>query len=156
MADTILTREGYEKIEAELEYLRNVKRAEVSERLHAAMEGGANDLLENGELEAARNEQAFVEGKIDDLAYLLSNAQVVDGPAASGVAGVGSSVVIYFEEDEEEERYMIVGSPEVDLAANKISNESPIGKAVIGHKAGDTVEVLSPAGPFRIKILEEK
>ena len=155
MADTILTREGYEKIEAELDYLRNVKRVEVSERLHAAIEGGGDDLLENAELEAAKNEQAFVEGRIDDLSYLLSNAKVVDEPVRSGEVGVGTTVVIQ-EEGEEAETYMIVGAPEVDLMANKISNESPIGMAVMGHHAGETVEVQAPGGSYKIRIVEVK
>ena len=89
MADTVLTREGYNKIEAELDYLRNVRRVEVSNRLHAAIEGGGDDLLENAELEAAKNEQAFVLGRIDDLSYLLSNAKVIDEPVNSGEVGVG-------------------------------------------------------------------
>ena len=156
MADTILTREGYEKIEAELEYLRNVKRVEVSERLHAAIEGGGDDLLENAELEAAKNEQAFVEGRIDDLSYLLSNAKVVDGPVRSGEVGVGTTVVIHEEGEDEPETYMIVGAPEVDLMANKISNESPIGMAVMGHHAGETVEVQAPGGSYKIRIVEVK
>ena len=156
MADTILTREGYEKIEAELEYLRNVKRVEVSERLHSAIEGGGDDLLENAELEAAKNEQSFVEGRIDDLAYLLSNAKVVDEPVRSGEVSVGTTVVILEEGEDDPETYMIVGAPEVDLLANKISNESPIGKAVMGHRAGETVEVEAPAGSYKVKILEVK
>ena len=156
MADTILTREGYEKIEAELEYLRNVKRVEVSERLHSAIEGGGDDLLENAELEAAKNEQSFVEGRIDDLAYLLSNAKVVDEPVRSGEVSVGTTVVILEEGEDGPETYMIVGAPEVDLLANKISNESPIGKAVMGHRAGETVEVEAPAGSYKVKILEVK
>ena len=155
MADTILTREGYEKIEAELDYLRNVKRVEVSERLHAAIEGGGDDLLENAELEAAKNEQAFVEGRIDDLSYLLSNAKVIDEPVRSGEVGVGTTVVIQ-EEGEDAETYMIVGAPEVDLMANKISNESPIGMAVMGHHAGETVEVRAPAGSYKVTIIEVK
>ena len=155
MADTILTREGYEKIEAELDYLRNVKRVEVSERLHAAIEGGGDDLLENAELEAAKNEQAFVEGRIDDLSYLLSNAKVIDEPVRSGEVGVGTTVIIQ-EEGEEAETYMIVGAPEVDLMANKISNESPIGMAVMGHHAGETVEVRAPAGSYKVTIIEVK
>ena len=156
MADTILTREGYEKIEAELDYLRNVKRVEVSERLHAAIEGGGDDLLENAELEAAKNEQAFVEGRIDDLSYLLSNAKVVDEPVRSGEVGVGTTVVIHEEGEDEQETYMIVGAPEVDLMANKISNESPIGMAVMGHHAGETVEVQAPGGSYKIRIVEVK
>jgi len=156
MADTVLTREGYEKIEAELEYLRNVRRVEVSNRLHAAIEGGGDDLLENAELEAAKNEQAFVLGRIDDLAYLLSNAKVIDEPVKSGEVGVGSTVVILEDDEDDPETYTIVGAPEVDLMANKISNESPIGKAVMGHHAGETVEVAAPAGSYRVKILEIK
>ena len=155
MADTVLTREGYNKIEEELEYLRNVKRVEVSNRLHAAIEGGGDDLLENAELEAAKNEQAFVEGRIDDLSYLLSNAKVIDEPVRSGEVGVGTTVVIQ-EEGEEAETYMIVGAPEVDLMANKISNESPIGMAVMGHHAGETVEVRAPAGSYKVTIIEVK
>ena len=154
MADTILTREGYEKIEKELDYLRNVRRVEVSERLHSAIEGGGDDLLENAELEAAKNEQAFVEGRIDDLSYLLSNAKVVDEPVRSGEVGVGTTVVILEDGEDEPESYMIVGTPEVDLMSNKISNESPIGKAVMGCHAGDEVEVTAPAGSYKIKILE--
>lgn len=156
MADTILTREGYEKIEAELDYLRNVKRVEVSERLHAAIEGGGDDLLENAELEAAKNEQSFVEGRIDDLSYLLSNAKVVDEPVHSGEVGVGTTVVLHEEGEDEPETYMIVGAPEVDLMANKISNESPIGMAVMGHHAGETVEVQAPGGSYKVTILEVK
>lgn len=156
MADTILTREGYEKIEAELDYLRNVKRVEVSERLHAAIEGGGDDLLENAELEAAKNEQSFVEGRIDDLSYLLSNAKVVDEPVHSGEVGVGTTVVLHEEGEDEPETYMIVGAPEVDLMANKISNESPIGMAVMGHHAGETVEVQAPGGSYKVTIIEVK
>ncbi len=156
MADTILTREGYKKIEAELEYLRNVKRVEVSNRLHSAIYDGGDDLLENAELEAAKNEQSFVEGRIDDLAYLLSTAKVVDEPIRSGEVGVGTTVVIQEEGEDDQETYMIVGAPEVDLMANKISNESPIGKAVMGHHAGETVEVQAPAGSYKITIIEVK
>ena len=153
MADTILTREGYNKIEAELDYLRNVKRVEVSERLHSAIEGGGDDLLENAELEAARNEQAFVEGRIDDLAYLLSNAKVVDEPVRSGEVGVGSTVIIHEDGEDEPETYMIVGAPEVNLMENKISNESPLGQALVGARVGDTVQVMAPAGTFAYRIL---
>ena len=156
MADTILTREGYNKIEAELEYLRNVKRVEVSNRLHSAIEGGGDDLLENAELEAAKNEQAFVLGRIDDLAYLLSNAKVVDEPVKSGEVGVGTTIGVLEDGEDEPETYMIVGAPEVDLMENKISNESPIGKAVMGLRAGETVEVTAPAGAYKLKILEVK
>ena len=154
MADTILTREGYNKIEAELDYLRNVRRVEVSNRLHSAIEGGGDDLLENAELEAAKNEQAFVEGRIDDLSYLLSTAKVVDEVADSGEVQVGSTIKVLEDGEDDPEVYMIVGAPEVDLMANKISNESPIGKAVMGCHAGDEVEVTAPAGSYKIKILE--
>ena len=156
MADTILTREGYNKIEAELDYLRNVKRVEVSERLHSAIEGGGDDLLENAELEAAKNEQAFVEGRIDDLSFLLSTAKVVDEHVPTGEVQVGSTITVLEDGEDEPEVYMIVGAPEVDLMANKISNEYPIGKAVMGRRAGDEVEVTAPAGSYKLKIIEVK
>lgn len=156
MTDTVLTREGYEKLSAELDQLREVKRHEVSERLRSAIEGGGDDLLENAELEAAKNEQSFVEGRISELEYLIATAKVVDEqPKAAGVQ-VGSVIVIQEEGETEKETYTIVGGPEADLRENKISNESPIGRAVIGHKKGDIVEVAAPAGAYKIKIVSVK
>ncbi len=153
MNEKMLTREGFNKIEAKLDYLKNVKRKEVADRLHAALEGGGDDLLENAELEAARNEQAFVEGQIDDLSDLLSNAKVVDEPAKAGEVQVGCTVTIQ-EEGEDPETYMIVGAAEADPAENKISHESPIGKAVMGHRKGQKVTVDAPAGAYKVKIVK--
>ena len=156
MTDTILTREGYDKLVSELEYLREVKRVEVADRLRAAIEGGGDDLLENAELEAARNEQSFVEGRIDDIAFLIANAKIMDSSLVHGTVQVGAVIEIQEEGEEDTETYSIVGAPEADASQNRISNESPIGKAVLGHKAGDTVEVSAPAGSYRIKILKVK
>lgn len=153
MANTILTREGYEKLVSELDFLRNVKRAEVSERLRSAIEGGGDDLLENAEYEAAKNEQSFTEGRIKELEYLVAVARVVDSSESSGVIEVGSKIEISEEGSDIVESYIIVGAPEANPEENKISNESPIGKAVIGHKKGDVVQVLAPIGSYNIKII---
>ena len=156
MADkkVMLTEDGYNKLVEKLKYLKEVRRIEVADRLKAAIALG--DLSEHSEYDDAKNEQAFVLGRIDDLAYLLSNAKVIDEPVKSGEVGVGTTVVVLEDGEDDPETYMIVGAPEVDLMANKISNESPIGKAVIGHRAGDTVEVTAPAGSYTLKILEVK
>ncbi|NMA12667.1 MAG: transcription elongation factor GreA [Chloroflexi bacterium] len=154
MTNTILTREGYEKLVSELEYLRNNRRAEVSERLRSAIDGGGDDLLENAEYEAAKNEQSFIEGRINDLEYLVAVAKIVDTPEHLGVAEVGSKIQIQEEGVDEVETYYIVGGPEADPSANKISNESPIGKAVIGHSKGDIVQVSAPIGSYNVKIID--
>ncbi len=156
MTNTILTREGYDKLVAELEYLRGTKRAEVSERLRSAIDGGGDDLLENAEYEAAKNEQSFTEGRINDLEYLVATARIVDNPEKVGVVDVGSKIKIQEEGLDEIESYSIVGAPEADPKENKISNESPIGKAVIGHRKGDVVQVTAPMGSYSIKIIEIK
>ncbi|WP_062278615.1 transcription elongation factor GreA [Flexilinea flocculi] len=153
MANTILTREGYEKLVAELDFLRNVKRAEVSERLRSAIEGGGDDLLENAEYEAAKNEQSFTEGRIKELEYLVAVARVVDSSESSEIIEVGSKIEISEEGSDIVESYIIVGAPEANPEENKISNESPIGKAVIGHKKGDIVQVSAPIGSYNIKII---
>ena len=154
MANTILTREGYEKLVSELDFLRNVKRSEVSERLRSAIEGGGDDLLENAEYEAAKNEQSFTEGRIKELEYLVAVARVVESTDNSGIIEVGSKIKISEEGDSTIEAYTIVGAPEADPDENKISNESPIGKAVVGHRKGDTVQVSAPIGSYNIKIID--
>jgi len=153
MANTILTREGYEKLVSELDFLRNVKRAEVSERLRSAIEGGGDDLLENAEYEAAKNEQSFTEGRIKELEYLVAVARIVDSSEKSEVIEVGSKIEITEEGSDITETYFIVGAPEANPEENKISNESPIGKAVIGHKKGDIVQVSAPIGSYNLKIV---
>lgn len=146
-----LTAEGYKKLEEELEYLRTVKREEVARRLHEALaEGG--ELIENAEYEAAKNEQAFVEGRIQELEYLLSNARVVENPPTDHV-DVGSKVTVAYE-DGSEETYTLVGAAEASPREGLISNESPLGQALIGRQAGDEVEVAAPSGTFRVKIVK--
>jgi transcription elongation factor GreA len=160
MHTNFLTREGYQKLQEELDYLRSNKRQEVASRLHEAMEGG--ELIENAEYEAAKNEQAFVEGRIQELELLLATAHVIEdekekAKAAGkvGVVVVGSIVTIQ-EGRHEAETYTIVGAAEASPRDGKISNESPIGKAVINHRAGEDVVVDAPGGSYKVKILKVK
>ena len=151
MSATYLTPEGYKKLEEELNYLRTVKRQEVAQRLHEALaEGG--ELIENAEYEAAKNEQAFVEGRIQELEYVLANARVVERLPSDEV-NIGSQVTVAYD-DGSEETYTVVGAAEASPREGLISNESPLGKALMGRKAGDTVEVQAPDGTFRVKILK--
>jgi transcription elongation factor GreA len=148
MPTTFLTREGYRKLQDELDYLRTYKRQEIADRLHDAMDGG--ELIENAEYEAAKNEQAFVEGRIKELEILLATARVIDENMPSAeTAQVGSTVTIQ-EEGNDSEVYTIVGAAEANPAAGRISNESPLGKALLGHKVGDRVQVDAPAGAFLV------
>ena len=151
MPATYLTREGYEKLQEELEYLRKVKRQEVAARLHEAMEGG--ELIEDAEYEAAKNEQAFIEGRIQDLEILLANARVIEGKAKSDVVQVGTTVTVK-ENGNEPEIYTIVGPAEANPRCGKISNESPIGQALMGKKVNEKVKVNTPAGEKEYKVLE--
>ncbi|RCK72398.1 MAG: Transcription elongation factor GreA [Anaerolineae bacterium] len=152
MPVTYLTREGYDKLQEELEYLRTVKRREVAERLHEAMEGG--ELIEDAEYEAAKNEQAFVEGRIHELETILANARVIDPSLSrSEIVQVGAKVTIQ-EGSNEPETYTIVGPAEANPRLGRISNESPLGRALIDHRVGDEVRVDAPDGPFTVKILK--
>jgi len=154
MATNFLTKEGFQKLQDELEHLRTVKRQEVAERLHEAMEGG--ELIENAEYEAAKNEQAFVEGRIQELETLLATARVIEengGGKKSDSVQVGSKVTIK-EGNYEDETYTIVGAAEANPREGKISNESPIGKAILNHKVGDVVTVETPSGPYKVKIIK--
>ena len=154
MATNFLTKEGFQKLQDELEHLRTVKRQEVAERLHEAMEGG--ELIENAEYEAAKNEQAFVEGRIQELETLLATARVIEengGGKKSDSIQVGSKVTIK-EGNYEDETYTIVGAAEANPREGKISNESPIGKAILNHKVGDVVTVETPSGPYKVKIIK--
>lgn len=150
MPSSYLTREGFERLQQELEYLRTEKRIEVAERLREALEDG--ELIENAELEAAKNEQSFVEGRIKELEMLLSNAHLIDESAKTDKIQVGSKVKVQ-EEGFDPEEYVIVGAAEADPRLGRISNESPLGKALLNHKAGDTVKVEAPGGEFEIEIL---
>lgn len=150
---SFVTQEGYDKLLDELKYLKTERRREVAERLHNAIDDGA-DVLENAEYEAAMNEQAFVEGRISDLEDMLSRVKVVEvSKKRSGLVELGSVVKIQ-EEDFDPEEYQIVGLAESDAENGKISMDSPLGKALYNHKAGDTVTVDAPAGKFKVTILE--
>ena len=153
MPATYLTQEGYDKLQHELEYLRTTKRQEVAERLHEAMEGG--ELIENAEYEAAKNEQAFVEGRIQELEVLLASAHIIDekNHHADPIIQVGDKVTIQ-EEGSSPEVYTIVGAAEANPREGKISNESPIGKAILNRRPGDVVTVEAPGGAFQVKILK--
>ena len=141
--------DGLKKMQAELEDLRTTKRAEVAERIHAAMEFG--DFTENSELEQAKNDQAFLEGRIMTLEQMIKNAQVIDENTHHELVEVGSHVMV--EADGSREQYVIVGSAEAAPGEGKISNESPVGRALLGHKAGETVKLSVPAGTIEMKIL---
>jgi len=152
MPTSFLTREGYQKLQEELETLRKDKREEIANRLHEAMEGG--ELIDNAEYEAAKNEQAFVEGRIKELEILLATARVIEeGHLTTGAVQVGSRVTIK-EVDLEPEVYTIVGAAEANPSHGKISNESPLGKSLLNRKAGDRVQVDAPAGSFTVDILK--
>ncbi len=152
MTTTFLTRDGYRKLQDELEYLRTYKRQEIADRLHDAMDGG--ELIENAEYEAAKNEQAFMEGRIKELEVLLATARVIEDKMQSAeTIQVGSTVTIQ-EEGADPEVYTIVGAAEANPAEGRISNESPLGKALLNRKVGDKVQVDAPAGAFSVNILK--
>lgn len=149
---TFLTREGYQKLVQELDYLRTVRRQQVARRLHEALEEG--EILENAELEDARNEQAFVEGRILTLEGILSNAAIIEEAGPREIVGVGSRVTVVEEGDSLPETYHIVGSAEADPAEGLISNESPLGRALMGRKVGEKATVHAPAGLLVFEITE--
>ena len=153
MSVSFLTSEGYQKLQEELDFLRTTKREQIADRLHEAIEGG--ELLDNAELEAAKNEQAFVEGRIKELEILLATARVVDEKEIDKeVIQVGNKVTLQEEGSREKEEYEIVGVAEADPKAGKISNESPVGKALLGKRVGDKVQVEAPGGSYTIKVLK--
>ena len=148
----LLTQEGFDKLEKELEYLRTEKRKEVAERIKVAL--GFGDLSENSEYDEAKTAQAENEAKIADLENKIRYAKIIDeSEIDTKTVQVGNIVKVYDMEFEEEETYTIVGSTEVDLSQNKISNESPIGAALMGAKKNQIVEVNAPAGIIRYKVL---
>lgn len=152
MPNTFLTKEGYEKLQEELDYLRSTRRAEIADRLREAAFG--EDLVENAEYEAAKNEQAFIEGRIKDLEGLLSTARIIESPKKAEVVQLGAKVIVQEVGSKDNEQYFIVGPAEAHPVEGKISNESPLGKALMNHKAGDQVEVHAPDGSFKVKIIE--
>lgn len=148
---TYLTEEGLNELKKELEYLKNEKRPEVIQALKDARALG--DLSENAEYDAARAEQAEVEGKIASIESMLENAEVIKDVNTNKVS-IGTTVTLKYLEDGEIDTYTIVGSKEADPFDNKISNESPIAKAIIGSKKGELVTVDSPSGKYQVEILE--
>ncbi len=157
MADkeVILTPSGLKKLEEELEHLKTVKRREVAERIKIAI--GYGDISENSEYEDAKNEQAFIEGRIITLEKMLRNAKIInDEEVVTDVVSIGSTVKLKDIEFDEEVEYTIVGSAESDPTVNMISNESPVGKALLGKQIGATVEVSVPAGVIKYEILDIK
>lgn len=147
-----LTNEGFLEIEEELNHLKEVKRPEIIKALKDARALG--DLSENADYDAARNEQAKVEGRIAELEKLLEVAELIE-KEDTGKVGLGATVKIMYEDDPEDvEEYRIVGSKEADPSNNKISNESPLAKAILGAKAGDDCIVESPNGNYNVKVLE--
>lgn len=151
----VLTTEGYNKLEEELKFLKGPKKMEVAERIKVAREFG--DLSENSEYDDAKNEQALLEAKIQEIEAMLRVAKVVDDDEVSTrKVGIGTQVTVYDYEFEEEVTYGIVGATEVDMKNNKISNESPVGKALIGAKKGDEIDVETPGGIMKYKVLAIK
>jgi transcription elongation factor GreA len=148
---TYLTAEGAARLRAELKELTGPKRAELATRLRAAIQMG--DLSENADYIKAKEDQGFLEGRIQELEYLLGNAVIIEKSDNKDVISVGSHVTIQ-EEDFPEETYHLVGPTEADPSNGKISHESPIGKALMEHKVGDTVEAETPGGVLKFKILK--
>lgn len=149
--EVILTLEGLKKLEEELELSKTVKRREVAGRIKQAIDFG--DISENSEYDDAKNDQAFIEGRIITLEKMLRNARVIDEVEGTDIVALGAKVRLKDMDFEDEEEYFIVGSAEADPGINKISNESPVGKAVLGQTKGTVVEVNVPAGILHYQIL---
>ncbi len=149
----ILTSEGLEKLEKELEYLKTVKRQEVAAEIKVAL--GYGDLSENSEYDEAKNKQAQMEIRIVEIETMLKNAKVIDeAEISTDTVSLGCTVTVYDVEFDEEIHYNIVGSTEADPSNGKISDESPVGTALLGKKVGDIVEVPAPAGSIELKVVE--
>jgi transcription elongation factor GreA len=146
-----VTEEGLQKILEELEYLKTVKRVEISERLEVAISHG--DLSENADYHYAKQEQAFMEGRIKDLEDSLRRAEVIDHDGRADKVRVGSMVTIVEEGFDDPETYTIIGVHEADPGSGRISNESPLGRALLGNKVGQTITVQTPAGESRFQIM---
>jgi transcription elongation factor GreA len=146
-----LTAEGAEKLKAELAELKGPQREALAARLRDAIQMG--DLSENADYHKAKEDQAFLEGRIQELEYTLSNAQIVDGTARKDIVSVGMRVTVQ-EEGFDPETFYIVGAKEADPRSGKISHESPFGRALMDHKVGDVVEAETPGGTTKLKILK--
>ena len=148
----MMTQKGYDKAKEKLTYLQTVKRQEIVERIAEARSHG--DLSENAEYDAARNEQAANELEIADLDYKLKNAVIIEESSDNTFVHIGSKVRVYDEDLDEEEIYEITGSMEANAIENKISNDSPVGSALLKHKKGDVVKVSAPNGEYELLIKE--
>jgi len=146
-----VTREGLKKLEEELEYLRTIKRAEVAQRLHDAM--GEGDIDENAEYDDAKNEQSFVEGRILTLETMVKNAVIIQQEGKRRDQVVLGSTVTVVEDGGEPETYHLVGTAEADPRRGRISNESPLGRALLGKRVGDSITVSAPAGTLTFQIV---
>lgn len=156
MPPEFMTKKGINKLNNELEFLQTVRRKEVAERLHEAAENSLGEFVEDPEFEAAKNEQSFVEGRIREIEIVLANAQLITkSRKKNGIVEIGSTVVIR-EGRQKPEEYMIVGATEANPREGKVSHESPLGKAMLGHKEGDKIEVTAPSVVFTVKIVEVK
>ena len=151
--EVYLTANGLKKLEDELEHLHTVRRQEVAQRLREAMQGG--ELIDNAEYEAAKNEQAFIEGRILEVEYIVSQAKLIEPGKTTDVVGIGSTVVVK-QNGKKRETFTIVGAAEADPKAGLISNESPLGQALLDHTVGDEVEVIAPAGVLSFRIIKIK
>jgi transcription elongation factor GreA len=155
MKETVLTPEGYDRLKEEIEHLSTTKRREVAERIKQAREFG--DIAENSEYDDAKNEQMMLEHRIAQLEERLRNARVVEATELEkGVVGVGTRVRLKDLDANETIEYHVVGSAEANPAERKLSNESPVGRAIIGRKKGETVEVAAPRGALKYKIMDVK
>ncbi len=153
--EIILTPDGFKRLSEEIEYLSSVKREEISERIREAREFG--DISENSEYNEAKNEQAKLEMRISNLEHKLRKARVLEGSEIrSDTVSIGSNVKLKEVKRGEAFQYTVVGSAEADPANSRLSNESPVGKAIMGHKAGEIVKVVTPRGSYRYKIVSIK
>ncbi|MCC7372689.1 MAG: transcription elongation factor GreA [Chloroflexi bacterium] len=152
MADrtVYLTREGFRRLDEELEQLRTVKRPEVSERIRRSKD--MTDVTDNAEYDEAKSEQAFVEGRIAELEVTLASAQIIEETGSTEFVGLGSRVKVR-DDDGEEDDYRIVGSMEADPKRGMISNESPVGRALLGKKPGESATVVAPGGSFNLTVV---
>jgi transcription elongation factor GreA len=154
MPPSFLTPTGFQKLQEELEFLRTEKRQEVAARLREAMEDGGDMGVDlDAEYEAAKNEQAFVEGRIQELEMLLANARMIENSGKREVVEVGATVTIR-EGRSKPEIYTVVGRAEANPREGRISNESPLGRAIMDHRAGDKVQVEAPGGSFEVNIVK--
>ena len=151
---TVVSAEGLRQMEEKLKYMTTVRRAEVAEHLNIAR--GFGDLSENAEYDEAKDEQAKLEADIVELEAALRNVIVIDGEISTDAVNVGTTVRVLYLDENDEEEFTIVGARESDPMNNKVSNESPIGVALLGHKRGETVSVEAPDGAYELKILEIK